>query len=66
MVEGYDTEGRNVLINRAEVVEVYANITPGDSVNWGDWCNVVTSRGTVHRFTSEQAKKVYNALRQAD
>jgi uncharacterized protein affecting Mg2+/Co2+ transport len=62
MIEGYDTEGRNILINPAEVIEVYAQITPGDSYAWGDWCNIKTTSGALHRFTNLNAHKVYHAI----
>ncbi len=62
MIEGCDTEGRNILINPAEIVEVYAQITPGDTYAWGDWCNVKTTSGTLHRFQNLNAHKVYQAI----
>ena len=62
MIEGYDTEGRSVLINPAEIVEVYAQITPGDTYAWGDWCNVKTTSGTLHRFQNLNAHKVYQTI----
>jgi hypothetical protein len=57
MIEGYDTDGTRVLLNPREVVEVFAG-----GQDFGFWCNVKMSNGTLHRFKGATAEKVYKAL----
>ncbi len=55
MIEGYNNDGIAVLINPAKVVEVYRG---------ANYCNVKMENGTLHRFSHEQARKIYDALRE--
>lgn len=58
MIEGYDAEGRTVLLNPYHVVESYSN--GGDA--YDAWCNVTMINGTTHRFKGETARRVFAAL----
>jgi hypothetical protein len=62
MIEGYNDDGRRVLLNTREVVEVYAGGTEG----YDFWCNVKTTSGVLHRFKGPGAERVYHALAKAE
>jgi hypothetical protein len=57
MIEGWDNEGRKVLINPRYVLQVYSG--PG-------WCNVQMADKTLHRFSHAEGERVYAALKAAD
>lgn len=56
MIEGHNNDGVTVLLNPREVIEVYRG---------ANYCNVKMSNGTLHRFSGNQAARVYEALRSA-